>query len=486
MGTQLPISTVVDVSVSQAPAGIGEFNVNNLLLLTDDVPNPAPTGGFGRFLTPEAVATVYGSSSRTAKMANLVFGQSPNILAGGGELIVAPLLLDLAGVTAVQKWTFSALPASGTYVLNYGIHASAAINWDDDAAAIQTKLRAVSGLGSVTVAGSAAAGFSVTFTGVDGPVALLTASAVSLEDSGSAAVTLTIVTTTPGRADGSTETMIDGIQRLQALVSFCGVMKTDTWVTNEIMDAAVYVETQNMIMGVQSDSAADVAATTGILWQIAQASLGQTRGFLYTRDDYEAACEMMAAYMGRAFSTAFDGSNTTQNMQLKTLIGILADDQMTLDLYTLAKAAGADVYPSVQGVPKVLSSGVNRFFDQVYNQMWFVTQIEVGVFNALATTSTKIPQTEQGMGVLKNACQRVCEQAKVNLYCAPGSWSGGTFGPQQDFLRNIADVGYFIFSAPITQQSQSDRDNRIAPLIQIALKEAGAINSAQILININA
>lgn len=484
--SQLPLSLVVNVSVSQAPAGLGEFNVNNLIVFTDDVPAEAPANGYEIFLTPEGIADQYGSSSQTSQMANEIFAQSPNILAGGGQLIVAPLLLDLGAVTAVQTVTPSIAPTSGVYKLNYNGDITGNIAYDASAGTIQTAVQTLTGLTSATVAGTLATHLTITLTGTTGPVSLLTASDSTLTGAGSVAVELAIVTTVPGRAAGSTEVLVDAIQRLAPLVSFCGIIKTDAFVTNELTDAAVYAQTQHMIIFAQSASVGDVAETTGVFWQIQDAALSQTRCLLYLEDDYAAASLMAAAYAGRALSTNFDGSNTTQNMHLKTLIGIVSDTGMTTTIYTLCQAAGVDVYPSVQGVAKVLASGQNRFFDQVYNQMWLVTQLEVAIFNALATTSTKIPQTEQGMSVLKGAAQNVCEQAKANLYCAPGSWSGGTFGNQQDFLRNIRDIGYYVYSSPIATQSQVDREAREAPLMQIAVKEAGAIDSASVLVNINA
>jgi hypothetical protein len=53
-------------------------------------------------------------------------------------------------------------------------------------------------------------------------------------------------------------------------------------------------------------------------------------------------------------------------------------------------------------------------------------------------------------------------------------------------LRNIEEVGYYIYSLPVNQQAQTEREERKAPLIQIALKEAGAIHSSNVLVYINA
>jgi len=91
------------------------------------------------------------------------------------------------------------------------------------------------------------------------------------------------------------------------------------------------------------------------------------------------------------------------------------------------------------------------------------------------------------MDGLKGAYRNVCQQAVANAYSAPGEWnSSTTFGNQADFLANIQQVGYYIYSVPISQQSQADREDRKAPIISIALKEAGAIHSSTVLVFINA
>lgn len=72
--------------------------------------------------------------------------------------------------TSVQQITFSIAPSSGTFVVSYNGVNSAAINWNDSASTIQTKLRSIPGLSSVTVQGSISSlVITVTFTGVIPP-----------------------------------------------------------------------------------------------------------------------------------------------------------------------------------------------------------------------------------------------------------------------------------------------------------------------------
>ena len=168
------------------------------------------------------------------------------------------------------------------------------------------------------------------------------------------------------------------------------------------------------------------------------------------------------------------------------MIGIQPDPSMTQTLLNECQTAGADVYASFQGVAKVFCSNGNDFFDNVYNLLSFVGAIKVAGFNVLAETSTKIVQTENGVSTLKDGFRQVCVEYVNNQFLAPGTWtSPNTFGNQADFYANISQQGYYIYSTPIAQQNPVDRANRVAPLIQIAIKYAGAIHKASVIVNIN-
>jgi hypothetical protein len=118
--------------------------------------------------------------------------------------------------------------------------------------------------------------------------------------------------------------------------------------------------------------------------------------------------------------------------------------------------------------------------------MWLSVALQIAGANCLTSTGTKIPQTETGMSTLKNAYKQVMKQAVTNGFLAPGTWtSPDYFGDQTDFLRNITEVGYYEYSLPISQQSTSDRNARIAPLVQIACKTSGAIHSSDVLVEVN-
>lgn len=481
---ELELTNVIDISVNQAQSGAGDYNTSNIALFSRETAG----GGFGSagykiYLSPTEVGTDFGTSSETYKMANAIFSQKPNILGGGGYLVVIPFV-DTVDVTAVQHIAFSTVPASGAYKLKYGANTSGSIAYSDNAAAVQVALRLLSGLGSVTVLGDTTAGFNVTFTGVSGPASLLLVINDSLQNSTPVNVTITVTTTTAGTTT-STETIDAAITRTVDLVQYFGIMAAEITSQVDMLAAAAVVQALNKIAFWVSRTAADVDPG-GMLDLLATGGFTQSRGLFYGGADDDSALVMMASYGSRGLSVDFSGSNTTLTMHLKDLIGVQPDPSMTQTLLDACIDAGADTYISLQGVNKTFCSGVNEFFDQVYNLQWFAGALQIAGFNALAQSDTKIPQTENGVRILKNAYRSICEQSVTNQYSAPGTWtSSTTFGNQSDFLANISQRGYYIYSQPVSQQSQTARAARQAPLIQIALKEAGAIHSSNVIVNIN-
>src|SRR5271165_360356 len=86
---QLPLTNIINISVAQGNLGVNAYNTSNLAIFTSENPGTGfPGAGYQLYLTPGAVATDFGTSSTTYQMANAVFSQQPNILAGGGYLVI--------------------------------------------------------------------------------------------------------------------------------------------------------------------------------------------------------------------------------------------------------------------------------------------------------------------------------------------------------------------------------------------------------------
>lgn len=298
------------------------------------------------------------------------------------------------------------------------------------------------------------------------------------------------------KKDGS-ETQVEAFNRLKTKVLFCGWMTTDT-IANDI--AANYEEESSSASSSSTSLASAIAAENnkinfivsnvqtdidGAFTAIKDMTLTKTRCLFYGGTSEEAKI-MMASYASKAMSTIFEASLTTQTMHVKPLAGVLPDPIMTETILAKCKTAGVDTYVSIEGVACVFSTGANGFFDEVFNELWFVNALQTAGFNYLRQTNTKIPQTENGMTGLKNAYAQVCVRGVNNGFIGAGSWtSSDTFGNPDLFKRNIETSGYYIYSTPVAQQSKADREDRKAPLVQIAVKIAGAIHSTNVMIYVN-
>jgi hypothetical protein len=279
------------------------------------------------------------------------------------------------------------------------------------------------------------------------------------------------------------ETLEEAIARTKDLVYYGALSYDFTADAEEVSDAITAAKAARKLVFVVSDAEADIT-TGGALDLLRSGALTNGRGLYYSVTADKEAFKW--GYAGRAMSTNFSGSNTTSTMNLKQIAGTVADTGVTSTILAKAKAAGVDVYVNIAGRSSLLSHGANQFFDYVYNLNWFVGALEVGGFNQLAQTSTKIPQTEAGMDILKGAYRRVCEQAVKNGFIAPGTWTASDrFGNPEDFDRNILERGYYIYSAPVSEQLPEDREARESPLIQIAVKTAGAIHTSSVIIAVN-
>ncbi len=246
-----------------------------------------------------------------------------------------------------------------------------------------------------------------------------------------------------------------------------------------------YVQTIDKMLFVATATVAEFQAD-GIFYNLVGALLTNTRGLYYSNADVDfATASFAAAYASRGLSTNWAGSLTAQTMNLKQLSGFTPDQTLTTTYLTEVQTGGVDVYPSFGGDPGLYTSGANGWFDQIYGQFWLKFALQAAGYNFLAQTNTKIPQTEVGMTGLKGAYMTILSQGVNNGFMAPGAWTGAApFGNSADLIRCVADKGWYIYSLPVAQQSSSDRNLRKAPIVQIAAKLAGAIQSSQVIVQV--
>jgi hypothetical protein len=114
---------------------------------------------------------------------------------------------------------------------------------------------------------------------------------------------------------------------------------------------------------------------------------------------------------------------------------------------------------------------------------WLALDIQTAVYNLLYTSTTKIPQTDQGNNTIVSTVNSICAQGVTNGLLAPGTWNSGGFGSLNmgDFLPK----GFYVYAPPIANQNPTDRAARKSVTIQVAAKLAGAIQTVDIIVNVN-
>lgn len=482
--SELSISNVIRVTVQGVQRSRTVKNVNEVALFTPEVPNNILESMY--VIDPSDVAKAYGSNSLTYKMTLNVFAQDANLLSGRGALVVIPMI-NATNATATTFTTASissiaafksvndgslTITENGNILTASGLNFSAISDLNDIATILQNAFPQV----DVSVSGTTIV-FGSKMLGADGTI-VLSSGTSGTDLAGSSYLNAEEGTTTTGTASGG-ETLGEAITRTISTISYTGVMCAKYMDDIEISAAKTVISANDLIFVNAWYSTNDIL---GVCKTIKDASLNKIRCLVYT-GGFEEAKLMLAAYVGRAFSVNFEGSNMSQTMNLKTLVNVVPDKNITQTDYNNAKTSGVDLYVSYEGDPAVRSNGANGYFDTVYENMALKFYAQNNMYNALKATNTKIPQTEAGVTVLKNALGNTFRQFVRNGVIAAGKWnSAQTFGDPETFRANIQDQGWYVYSIPIAEQSQSERETRVAPYIQGACKRAGAIHEADVLI----
>jgi hypothetical protein len=193
----------------------------------------------------------------------------------------------------------------------------------------------------------------------------------------------------------------------------------------------------------------------------------------------------VASFFGRAFSVNFSGNRTTITLMYKQEPGVTGEE-LTNSQANVLEAKNCNVFVNYVNDTKIIQYGVmasGAYFDEVHGLDWLQDQIQNRCYNAMYTSTTKIPQTDAGANVFTNAISAACQMGVDNGLIAPGVWNADGFGELQtgQYLKS----GYYIYVQPMALQSQADRETRVAPPFQVAVKLAGAIQELDVMVNVN-
>lgn len=283
-----------------------------------------------------------------------------------------------------------------------------------------------------------------------------------------------------GRWDGTgSETAVQAVTDCRSknldwyAVTVCDATKT------EVIALATYIEscTPASVMFYTTEDAEVKAGTANNVMDTLRDSSRRRSLGQYSTVDYAAASAMgyaMGASGGKAFTLKFkDEPNVAvETITATELTNILGQNGNAY----IARGNSINTFENgrmADGTP----------FDEVLGLDRLTNALQIAMINALKNNS-KIPQTEEGMSLLKNVLKYPLENERTRGFLAPGVWTAVAILNLE--TGDMLNDGYVVQSGLISDQSQDDRDNRIAPDIYVCVKLAGAIEKvALISINVN-
>ena len=488
---EIALSNTINISLSGTPKGLGDYATNSVCILSNE--KPLSSEAYIWAVSPQDIINEYGTDSETAKMGNALFTPSFNLRTGKGQVLVVPF----DGVSAthctaetveIDTTKISALQQVKNGELNITIdgneHKVTGLNFET----VKTLVDVVKILNAENL--------DIDIAKTDDNKILFTSRRLGKDDS---TIIFTAFTDGTGTdlygadyldlanavkvegANASGTTLAIAIAKAEQYGYFGAILTTLEMENEKVVDTAKSVQAQDHIYYEVTKSLKNMQV---LGQEITQAGLNKTRLLAYSLDDEKVA---IATYCTIASSTNYSGTDTSLTMNLKELTGVSPDNTLNQTYYNMAKTNGCDIYGVTQGLSCCYSFGANEYTDVVTGELWLKMALTVAGFNYLRKTNTKIPQTEAGLTGLKNAYIQVLEQGVRNGFIGTGNnWNGSyPFGTDSElFNDNIKKLGYYVYSIPMAEQSQTERENREAPLIQIAIKLAGAIHSSQVIVNV--
>lgn len=490
MSNGLPVSRLINVTINMSPLAAQGANLNTALLLgaSTVIDTNERMRSYGLI---DDVAGDFGTSAPEYLAALLYFQQTPQpsqLYIGRWAKTATAGLVRGAVLSAVQKdvTAWKAVTAGGfkitvdaTLKTLSGLDFSSVTNLNGVASIIQTAL----------------AGATCVWNGSQFVVSSPTTGASSKVSYATAPASGTDISAMLGLTSGLASAPVDGIvaEAPDACVAlfldrfankFLGLQFADTGVTDDqhAAVAALIEADQRHLYGIttQAPQVLDPTSTSDI------ASRLKALGYKYSFVQFSSASPYAAASLfGRLLTTNFDANNTTITLMYKQEPGIVPEELTSTQANTLQDKR-CNVFVGYDNDTAIVQYGATPsgiFIDSIYNAIWFRNRIQTDVYNLLYQSLTKIPQTDAGNALIATAIEGSCEAAVNNGYLAPGVWNSGGFGAlkQGDTLAK----GYYVYTPPISQQSQADREARKSVPFQVAAKEAGAIHSVDILVNVN-
>lgn len=486
----LPVSRLVRVGVNLSPLAAARRSFG-ILMVAGDSDVISGLERFRSYSTIEGVALDFGTTAPEYKAAALYFGQTPkpNTIMIGRWLRTASAGFNKGGILTVAQQVIS----NWTAITNGGVNISidsvaktlTGLDFSDE-----TNLNGVASVIDTALSGGTVAWDGSRFIVTSGTTGA--SSTVSFATAGggtdiSAMLKLTSSTATVLVPGYVAETPLECAAALASKSPlWYGLMFNASVQPTDDQDVAVsgFIEALDLrrIFGVTitNTNVVDSEVTNDLASRLK--TLGYLQSFVQYSSSNPAA---IASFFGRAFSVNFNANRSTITLMYKQEPGVVGED-LTDTQADVLKAKRCNVFVSYVNATVIIQYGVMSgpaYFDEIHGLDWFQDAVQNACYNVLYLSTTKVPQTDSGVNQLTNAIAGVCNDSVNNGLVAGGQWNADGFGELQtgQYLKN----GYYIYAQPVALQSQGDRDARIAPPIQVALKLAGAIQEVDVIVNVN-
>jgi hypothetical protein len=193
----------------------------------------------------------------------------------------------------------------------------------------------------------------------------------------------------------------------------------------------------------------------------------------------------IASFFGRAFTVDFAAANSTITMKFKKQPGVISEVLTATEASTLA-AKRCNVFAMYNNGAAILQEGVMSgpaFFDEIHGTDALANTLQTVIWNVLYQ-SPKVPQTDPGVHRLLTAGEAALSQFVQNGLIAPGVWNAASPFPSL-VDGQYMPKGWKSYAASVDTQLQADREARESPPLQYAIKLAGAVHSAHVIVNVN-
>ena len=494
------ITNVINVALLEGGALAARDNFNIVSIITSQQDGPVSSANrFSIHRDASSVASDYGTASAVYSHATALFGTSPNPVNAGGYLIVgywrgatenvAATSAVLTGAQLSEATVIGQLQSisDGSFDVDVdgaaenitGLDFQSALSLDDVVTLLNAELAGATATeadqkliitsdttGATSLMTVVSPGASGTFVG--DILALATGTGASLVQ-GAAAAAL------------APETKVEAVTLLKAETNFKGGVFIDNPTDVESKALAEWAQANDTLLYDVFDDASNLTIDpANVVWDIKLAGLTNYRMLFSAAGNRKLATSGMADM----HTVNFNGENTAKTQHLKELS--VAAESYTETQITAAKNVGLDIYTTIKLTPCLLTSGANDFTDNRYNILAYIDAVQTDMFNLYKGTATKIPQTTRGVNQSLDQLEKTTRNFVTAGVFAPGTWSSpDTFGNVDAFDRNILDNGFYWIAGSLADQPQVDRELRKSPVFQGAVKLAGAIHSADIIINLN-